>query len=222
MRTRVRKEEMSTLGDFIRVSFVRDQAVSVQRFPKMNAIFLSKFTEHLEGIKIMESTWVMTQQQKAISESLYEEAANLNKELNFLKRYLTRAKLNIQLLMALKNDLFSSNIEAATEKLESLKQYVDMHKTVLQAEGMAEDFVETLQDFKMSLMEKNTLQNSFMNDRKALTQAQKAAYGALQDYIFSIMDAGRLVFDGTVTKDDYSLSKNIQRMRAPKPKKDAA
>lgn len=222
MRTRVRKEEMSALGDFIRVSFVRDQAVLVQRFPKMNTVFLNKFTEHLEGIKVMESAWVMTQQQKAVSESLYEEAANLNKELNFLKRYLIRGQLNTQLLMALKNDLFSNNIEAATEKLESLKQYVDMHKTVLQAEGMAVDFAETLQDFKTSLMEKNTQQNSFMNNRKALTQAQKTAYGILQDYIFSIMDAGRLVFDGTVTKDDYSLSKNIQRMRAPKPKKEVA
>lgn len=222
MRTRVKKEEMSTLGDFIRVSFVRDQTALALRFPKMNAAFLNEFTEKLEAIKVMESAWVMTQEQKAVSASLYEEAGNLNKELNFLKRYLIQAQLNTQLLMTLKNDLFSNNIEAATEKLESLKQYVDIHKTSLQTEGMALDFVQTLQNFKTSLMEKNTLQNSFMNNRKALTQVQKVEYNILLDYILNIMDAGRLVFDGTVTKDDYSLSKNIQRMRAPKQKAAAA
>jgi hypothetical protein len=39
MNLKIRKEEYSALGDFVKASFVRDQAAIIARFPKLNAAF---------------------------------------------------------------------------------------------------------------------------------------------------------------------------------------
>jgi hypothetical protein len=216
MSTKARHEELSALGDFIRVSFARDQAVIAARFPKLGGSFLEEFTEKLEAIKVLESRWVMTQAQKRVSASLYHEAGVLSKELNFVKTYLTQAGLDTRLVMDLKKALYSNNIESAILKIENLKQYIVPNMEALELEGLAENFVQTLQSYKTSLEEKNALQNTFMNNRKALTETNRQEYMALGRYITSIMSAGRLVFDGSVLKDEYSPSKTIKRMRSAK------
>ena len=63
MSLRIRKEEYTALGDFVRVSFVRDQAVILSRFTKLNAGFLVDFTAKLEEIKVLESGLVLTEEQ---------------------------------------------------------------------------------------------------------------------------------------------------------------
>jgi hypothetical protein len=221
MSTRVRKEEYTTLGDFVKTSFVRDQAVIMTRFPKLNAGFLSNFKEKLDKVKILESGLVLTEEQKAVTASLYAEAGALNKELVFLGSYIADAGLSTGIVPELRNDLNKINIEGAVLKMESLKQFVITHSALLVAEGMAAGFPAALDVHKVSLAEKNAKQNLFMNSRKTLTDANKAEYEALYGFILKIMDAGKLVFDGTVTKDEYSITRTIARMRAPKRSEEA-
>lgn len=216
MTMRVRKEEYTSLGDFIKKSFSRDLSAIVIRFPKLNEAFLADFITKLEEVKILESGLVLTQEQKSVSLSLYKEAEVLNKELNFLKSYINHAGLNTEIIVALKEDLVKSNIEGAVLKIESLKQFVTAHLLSLVNEGMIATFPEILDAHKISMEEKNASQNQFMNSRKALTDANKAKYQALYDYILKISEAGKLVFDGTVTEDEYSLTKTVRRMRSAK------
>ena len=216
MNLKIRKEEYSALGDFVKASFVRDQAAIIERFPKLNAAFLGDFTALLDEVKTLESGLVLTEEQKTATAALYTYAGLLNKELNFLSTYMKSAGLSSSAVSELKTDLTKNNIEGAILKIESVKQYVIANSAALIDEGMAVDFKDTLDAFKQSLSDKNALQNSYMNSRKALTDANKAKYSALYAYITKIVKAGKLIFDGSITKDEYTITKTVSRMRAAK------
>lgn len=211
---KIRKEEYTTLADFVKVSFVRDQAAILARFPKLNAAFLTAFTSKLNDVKVLESGIVLSEQQKNATTSLYAEAAIVNKELNFLSVYFKEAGLNNAMVSELKKDLIAYNIEGAVLKMESLKQYLVANSVALIDEGMDAGFVAVFEAHKVSLTQKNTLQNSVMNVRKTLTDANSDDYEALYDYVSKIVNAGKLVFAGTVVKDEYNMTKILGRMRA--------
>ena len=218
MKTKIRKEEYTTLGDFILPSFERDQAIIVAKFPKLNAAFLTAFTTKLAFVKQLESSLVMTDEQKNATSNLYKTAGILNNELTVLNSYLADADLNTSAVSSLKKDLFVHNIEGAILKLESVKQYVSSNQIALEAEGMPTDFVMTLDGFKTELETKNELQNQYMNRLKLLTETNGVHYTELYGFISKIANKGKLVFKGAVTEDEYNISKNISRMRAAKVK----
>ena len=216
MNLKIRKEEYTALGDFVKASFVRDQAVILVRFTKLNAGFLADFTAKLEEVKILESGLVLTEEQKTATANLYAEASLLNKELNFLIRYIKEAELSSEAVTELKKDLTVNNIEGAILKIESVKQYVIAKLAVLESFGMSPTFVADLDAHKVSLSERNALQNSYMNSRKQLTEANKVKYKELYVFITKIINAGKLVFDGTATRDEYTITKVVSRMRFAK------
>jgi hypothetical protein len=216
MNLKIRKEEYTALADFVKVSFTRDQAAILARFPKLNAAFMNDFSTLLDEVKTLESGIVLTEEQKSITASLYTEASLLNKELNFLSNYIKSAGLSSSAVTELKNDLTKNNIEGAILKIESVKQYVIANEVALVDEGMASNFSTTLDNYKTSLSDKNTLQNNYMNSRKTLTETNKAKYNELYTYITKIAKSGKLVFDGTNVKDEYTITKTVGRMRAAK------
>ena len=221
MKTLLRKEEYTALGDFIIPSFVRDQATIVALFPKYDAAFLNAFTTKLDFVKNLESSLIKTSEQKNATVSLYETATSLNNALSILKNYIIDAELNgAAAVTALKNDLFAHNIEGAILKVEAMKQYVRTNQAVLEAEGMAQDFGESLTDYKAQLETKNALQNQYMNSLKQLTENNGKHYDELYGFMLKIANKGKLVFKDTVIKDEYSIRKNIRRMRTAKLKSD--
>lgn len=213
MSIRIRKEEYTTLADFILPVFVRDQAIFVARFPKFNDDFLTGFTTKLTFVKTLESGMVLTESQKAATKNLYIEADKLNFELNFLSGYIKDAGLNTSIVTDLKNNLFNHNIEGAVLQIEGLKQYVIAHKPALEAEGMSHDFPTELTSHKESLAAMNTIQNDIMRSHRELTDANNSHYEALYDFVAKIADKGKLLFKGTVTENEYSISKTLKKMR---------
>lgn len=161
----------------------------------------------------------MTEEQKGVTQRLYEEADELNVELNFLKSYVVDAGLNAQVVETVKADLLNGNIEGALLKLEGLKQFIVAHSADLIAEGMAADYATTLGDAIVSLTEKNALQNEILNNRKHLTDANAGHYDELMGMIKQICSKGKLVFKKTVVEDEYVMTKIVKRMRAGNIKK---
>ena len=217
---RVRNEEFTTLGDFIKASFEKDLAAIGARYPKLNQSYYNAFSAKLEQVKQLESVEVVTADQKKATRSLELEAAQLNKELNFLSDYFSDAGIDPAPVSKLKTDLSDGNIEGAVAKVESVVQLIGANKTALVEEGMQADFDETLAAHKVSLSTKNALQNKHMNNRKAVTSSNEDQYAELYAYISKIADAGKRVFDDTVTEDQYTISKIIKRMRAAKREDD--
>ena len=167
-------------------------------------------------VKDLESSLVLTEQQKGITASLYAEAKELSKELNFLKVYVKDAGLNFGVVLPLKQDLQNGNIEGALLKMEAVKQFVVTHKTALMEEGMPAEFDVVLTNYKLSMTTKNNLQNEILNNRKQLTEVNKVHYDELKDMIKKICSKGKLVFTKTVYENEYVVTKVAQRMRAAK------
>lgn len=218
MGFKVRYEEYTALGDFIMTSFVRDQPKIVDKFPKFNEEFLTGFQTKLAEVKVLESTLELTEEQKKATVELYAEADEVNKELNFLNSYLKDAGLPTDAVSDLKKNLSRGNIEGALLEMNDVKQYVDAHLEALVAEGMSADYPAKLQAHRVSMAAKNALQNSVLNTRKELVDANVKEYKNLYSYISKVAAKGKLVFANTVIEDEYNITNLIQKMRAPKKK----
>lgn len=222
MNANVKNEEVTALGDFILTSYARDFDVIKSKFTKMNAVFRDEFIAKLTFVKQLEGSLVLTERQKGVTASLCKEAKQLNDELNFLSAYFKDALLNTSIVTDLKTDLFSGNIEGVLLKIENLKQFIVVHQTVLVAEGMDAGFATALTNYKVGMTAKNIAQNEIINNRKQLTNGNQSHYKALLKIIRKIVRNGKVVFKGTVTQDEYTAIKVIERMRAAKRKNAAA
>jgi hypothetical protein len=218
MNANVKIEEVAPYGDFLLTSYTRDFDVIKAKFPKMDNAFKEGFVAKLDFVKELESSLVLTESQKAVTESLYAEAKRLNTDLNFLSAYFADASLNTAIVTGLKNDLLNRNIEGAILKIESVKQFVVSNQDALVAQGMDANFADVLTDYKVSLTQKNNEQNELFNNRKQLTDANQMHYDELLKMIKKIVRNGKLVFKGSVTQDEYTTGKIVQRMRAAKKK----
>ena len=220
MKTQLRREEYTALGDFMLPSFVRDQATIVAMFPKFDTAFLTAFTTKLDFVKQLERSVVKTEEQKKVTISLYEDSTALNLELTVLSNYAADAGVNTTPISALKNDLRNRNIEGAIEKIAGVKQYVIQNQPELEAEGMNASFITRLDDYSSKISTKNALQNEYMNSLKQLTENNGKQYDELYSFMVKIANKGKLVFKDNVIKDEYSIRKNISRMRVAKLKGD--
>ena len=212
----VRSEEYAPLGDFLRVSFVRDQAAIEVRFKKLDATYLAAFDGQLEVVKKLEGTLKLTEDQKKATAELYAEADVVNKDLNFLSSYFKDAGLPTGAISSLKKSLKSGNIEGALLEMKDLRQYVIANQAALVDEGMDAGYELELKGHIDSMEALNTLQNSVLNARKQLVDANMADYKKLYEFISTIAEKGKLVFKGTVVEDEYNITKLVGRMRAPK------
>ena len=210
----IKKEEYTAVGDFILPSFVRDQTAIKARYPKLDGQFLSDFEAKLAAVKVLESGLVITQAQKNASVALAVEGDVLQTELTHLNSYIRDAGLETAAVTDLKKDLKRGNIEGAVLKMESVKQFVVANATALENEGLAVGFAGVLDGHKVSMADKNRLQNDYMVAHKRLVDANKAEFKALYGYISKIAEKGKLVFANTITKDEYTISKTIGKMRA--------
>lgn len=218
MNANLKIEEIAPYGDFVLTSYTRDFDVIKAKFPRMNAAFREGFVAKLDFVKELESSLVLDETKKGVTQSLYAEAGRLNSDLNFLSAYFADASLNTAIVTGLKNDLLNRNIEGTLLKIEGVKQFVVSNQTVLVEQGMDANFPNALTDYKVSLTEKNNAQNELINNRKQLTDANQVHYDELLKMIKKIVRNGKLVFKGSVTQDEYTTGKIVQRMRAAKKK----
>ena len=212
----VRSEEYAPLGSFLLASFTRDQAAIEVRFKKLDTTYLGAFEDQLNIVKKLEGTLVLTEEQKKATAELYAEADVVNKDLNFLSSYFKDAGLPTAAISSLKKNLKRGNIEGALLEMKDLGQYIEANEVALIDEGMDAGFATELEGHKDSMEGLNNLQNSVLNARKQLVDANKADYKKLYGFISNVAEKGKLVFKGTVIEDEYNLTKLVGRMRAPK------
>lgn len=214
MSTRIRLEEYTTLGDFIRKSYERDLDIIVVRYPKLGKPYRDSFLAKLAEVKTLEGSLFLTEEQKKATLQLYSAADYLGDELNFINTYLKELNLDTNAVTALKNDLFKNNIEGAVLKMENVKQFLTQHQHLLVEEGMRPGFPAELDDAKEKLEQLNLDQNDFMNRLKLLTKTNKDVYKELYGFITKIANAGKLIFKNDVKKDEYVIKKIVSRMRS--------
>ena len=217
---RIRFEEYSPLGDFLMKSFVRDQPAIALLFPKLDAGYVTAFQDKIVVVKKLEGTLKLSEAEKKATVELYAEAEVVNRELNVLSIYFVDAGLPIEAISGLKKNLTKGNIEGALLEIKDVNDFVIANQPELEAEGMAAGYPAALEAHRVSMADKNVLQNSVLNARKTLVDANKGDYKALYAYISNVAKKGKLVFQGTVVEDEYNLTKILGRMRSPKKSSD--
>ena len=133
-----------------------------------------------------------------------------------MSSYFKDAGFPTDAISGLKKKLSRGNIEGALLDIKDVKDFIIANQPALEAEGMAADFPSKLEDHRVSMSDKNELQNSVLNARKTLVDANKGDYKALYAYISNVAKKGNLIFKETVVEDEYNLTKIVSRMRAPK------
>ena len=179
-------------------------------------MYLAAFDDQLAIVKKLEGTLKLTEEQKKATAELYAEADVVNKNLNFLSSYFKDAGLPTAAISSLKKNLKRSNIEGALLEMRDLRLYVIANVTALVDEGMDAGYLAELEAHIDSMEALNTLQNSVLNTRKQLVDANMVDYKKLYEFISTIAEKGKLIFKGTVIEDEYNITKLVNRMRAPK------
>ena len=216
MNSNVRNEEYVPLAEFIMVPFERDQREIEAKFPKLDGPFMAAFRTKIDFVKDLESSLVLTTEQSRVTDELYAEARAFNKDVNYLSSYFRGAGLPTASITKMKELLSSRNIEGAFLELKAVKQLARANQTALVAEGMEVDYPDKMDVAYDSMLAKNVMQNVIMNNRETLVRNNRADYDALYDYIATVAEKGKIVFDGTGFEDEYTISDIIKRMRAPK------
>lgn len=212
----LRMEEYVPTGAFLKTSFERDRAELATRFSELTPEFLLDFEAQLTKVEKLESTLILTEEQKGVTSSLYEASTVLNKDLNFLSFYFERAGLDTASITAVKKKLTARNIEGAMQKINGVIQYANSKKGVLESKGMSATFPDEMATAKANLESKNELQNSVMNIKKQLHKDNKAEYDKLYSFVSLITKAGKLMYDGMPKRDEYTVTKLVSRMRRGK------
>jgi hypothetical protein len=210
---KLKQEEYVPAGNFLKTSFARDRAELLKRFSEFTTEYESGFETQLTKVGKLEQTLKLTEEQKGVTVSLYQASDLVNKEMNFLSFYFKRANLDSSLVSDVKKDLKNRNVEGATKKMEGLIQYIIEKSTVLESKGMATGFPEELSTSKTDLEAKNILQNKIMDIKGQLHEDNKAAYEKLYEYISTIANAGKIMYDGQGKTDEYTVTRLISRMR---------
>ncbi|MGH2666353.1 hypothetical protein [Flavobacterium sp.] len=213
---KLRIEEYVPMGTFLKASFVRDRTELATRFSEFTAEYEEEFTTQLEKVDQLEQSLKLTNEQKKVTQSLYEQADALNNELNFLSFYFKRAALDTSNLSQLKKDLRVKNIEGACYKMEGFVQYVSENEEVLVEKGMKTGFADTLRIVKQDLAAKNASQNEIMDIKKQLYEDNTREYRKLYTYITTIVSAGKIMYASVNKLDEYTLTRLISRMRVLK------
>jgi hypothetical protein len=211
--TKLKKEEYVPAAIFLKKSFERDRLDLVTRFSEFTPEYLSGFDAQLTKVDTLEAPFKVTEAQKKVTENLFTAANLVSKELNFLSFYFKRAKLDTAILTKIKNDIARHNIEGACDKIKGLLQYVVEHHEVLESKGMAVGFPAEMEVAKADLEAKNALQNEIMNNKGQLYEDNALDYTKLYEFISTIANAGKIMYNGLGKVDEYTVTKMISRMR---------
>lgn len=215
MGLHVNDDEFTPLGDFLMVSFERDQRDMEVKFSNLNRPFLEGFQGKLQEVKDLEGTLGLTEEQKGVTKSLNGEAAAVNDELNFLSIYMDDAGLSTKAVTVLKRSLHDGDIEGGLLELRDVIQFARGNKDALEAKGMDSRFLDDLDARKVSMAAKNAMQNTVMNRRKQLVEDNQEDYDALYAYISEVAKKGKVFYKGKGKEDEYTITKIVARMRAP-------
>jgi hypothetical protein len=211
---RLKIEEYSPIAGFLKDSFAVDRAALSTRFAKFTPQFEADFNAQRLLVKDLDSTLVLTQEQKDVTALLYSKADEINVELNFLSFYFRDAGLDATMITKTKSNLAVRNIEGACLKIKDIIQYITANHVVLESKGMAASYPADLAADKLFLEDKNEVQNTVKNAVKGLYDANRIAYDNLYTYISTICDAGKIMYKGQVKASQYTITKLIKRMRS--------
>lgn len=217
---KLKQEDYTALADAMLVSFERDLADFKKVFRTIDESFLASFKKANEDLKNVSSSLLIKQSQKQTTKEIYQKADEFREKLLLLKAYVKRAKLDVPLLKETITVLKSRNLEKAIKNTREMLPFFEENKSKIK--DMPDDFLADIPATLVYFETKNAEQNTLMSESKRTTSEAKPFYDILYNYIKEVADAGKVVYKGNPKKEDYTISKVIQRMGVPTGKKEEA
>ena len=119
----LRKEEYSAVANILLVSFERDITEFKEKYRTMNEEYLSSFKSIIEKVKNMASNNTELMKQKELTKSLYDKIKDIKYNLQLLKDYAIRAKLDISLFNTLLKNISMKNAEGVIKNIRDMLPY---------------------------------------------------------------------------------------------------
>lgn len=217
---KLKQEDYTALADVMLVSFERDLEDFTKVFRTIDTTFLVNFRKANEDLKNASSSLVIKQSQKQTTKEIYQKADEFIDKLILLKAYTKRAKLDVPILQETIMALRSRNLEKVIKNTREMLPFFTENKSKIQ--DMPDDFLSDIPATLIYFETKNAEQNTLMSESKRVTSEGKPLYDTLYNYIKEVADAGKIVYKGSPKKEDYTISKIIQRMGVPVAKKEEA
>ena len=210
---KLRIEEYVPAAKWLMKSLIRDRSELANRFIEFTEDYVNQFTDQIETIKSLEKSLVLTEQQKEATESLYLASDRLSLELSFLTFHFKRASLYPGILTMVKKEIANRNIEGACQKMGGLISYVSAEHEILESKGMEIGFPAELAIMKSDLEMRNSYLNEILENRDQLYDDNVEEYKLLHEFITTVSNAGKVIYEGQDKESDYSISKIIGHMR---------
>lgn len=214
-----RDAELSEGAGFVSVSFERDRPAIAALFSEYDEAYEQDFNDQIKTVLEMEQGLSISEGQKNATKALYLGVDDMNLQLNIVSFRFSKVGLSSPLVTKVKDKLSRGDVEGACTDVESLCKYMEDNTALLQSKGMKSDYPSALKTKSFKLRDLNQEQNKLMNAGKNVSFDKNVEYAKLFGFIKDICKAGKIVFDGTVTEDEYTITRLIKRMRAPKRKK---
>lgn len=217
---KLKQEDYTALADAMLVSFERDLTDFKKVFRTIDESFLASFKKANEDLKNVSSSLLIKQSQKQTTKEIYKKADEFINKLILLKAYTKRAKLDVPILQETIMALRSRNLEKVIKNTREMLPFFTENKSKIQ--DMPDDFLSDIPAILVYFETKNAEQNTLMSESKRTTSEAKPFYDTLYNYIKEVADAGKVVYKGSPKKEDYTISKVVQRMGVPTGKKEEA
>ena len=217
----LRKEEYSAVANILLVSFERDITEFKEKYRTMNEEYLSSFKSIIEKVKNMASNNTELIKQKELTKSLYNKIKDIKYNLQLLKDYAIRAKLDISLFNTLLKNISMKNAEGVIKNIRDMLPYY--RSNIDKLLDMPDGFLDKLKLKNDELEKLNTDQKHQLTSKKTNTSDNHIIYKEIYEYIRNISKAGKLIYINSIKKDEYTLSKILAKLRTMnKPEEDKA
>ena len=211
---KLRVEEYVPAAINLMKSFVRDRQELCGRFIELTEDYEDEFAQQIKTVSKLEQSMELTEQQKEATDALYRASDAISKELDFLTFHFKRAALYQGILTMVKKELAKRNIEGACQKMGGLISYVSAEHEILESKGMEVGFPAELAIMKADLEMKNSFLNEVVENKDQLYEDNIDDYKNLYEFITTVSNAGKVIYDGLDKEDEYTLTKIIGRLRS--------
>lgn len=215
---KLKQEDYTAVADFMLVNLERDLKDFTKVFKTIDNDFLQAFKDANQELKNATSSVLVRQTQKQTTKEIYEKADSFKEKLSLLKVYIKRAKLEVPLLQETILALQNRNIEKVIKNTREFLPFINENKDKIK--DMPNDFLSDIPNIIIEFETKNTEQNLLMSKGKQTTSEVKPLYKELYNYISEVAEVGKIVYKNTSKKEDYTISKVLQRMGATSVKKE--
>jgi hypothetical protein len=217
-------EDITTIAEFVKTSYVRDQARFFAYSPDFDPAYLALFEDEILVAEGVVAPKTFTHNLKQITQRLYTSMDTLGDQLKLLQGYVTRTStsLSVQVsdfgIPALQRALNKRNAAGALSLLKVTLKHVDDNLPALQAKGFTTNARTLLSDLQASIKKENQAQNTKLNERGEQIQSNAQVLNTLWIRMKDVMSTGKILFDkDPVKKQEYTMSA-LQRRVTPERK----